>query len=214
MDQQVELVKLAAFYDELEKIAESNPELYAMLKEAGVFNFLGKGVAKGMSHAGTGIAAAAKATGKGLATAGKAVAHAPGQLSHAAQLATVNAGNAVHGVVHHLPKPLQTGFHVGQHAIEHGMSSTLNPAELLHHGAEFGLAGAGAHLAVHGARAAAPAVGRLATSAGRGVARGAQSAGNAVAQGARNVGHGVQSFAGKFRMPGPPLGSAPAFAYA
>jgi len=212
VDQQVELVKLAAFYDELEEIAESNPELYAMLKEAGVFNFLGKGVSKGVGRAGTGLATAAKSTGKGLATAGKAVSKAPGRLSDAAQLATINTGNAFHGATHHMPKSVQTGLHAGQHAVGHSLASTINPSDLIHHGAEFGLAGAGAHMAVQGVRAAAPAVGRLATSAGRGVVRGAQGARNVVAQGARNVGQGVQSLAGKFRMPGPPPGRASALA--
>lgn len=199
MDQQAELIKIAAFYDELEKIAAQNPELYELLKEAGLWSGvagLARGASRGLTAAGKGLAKGTTTAGRGLATAGRSVAAVPGRLSDAANMGVIKAQNAMSAGVHRLPKsvrgPVHTGMHAGADAMGHAMSSSIDPSTILSHGAEFGALGMGAHALGAGARAAAPHVSRAAKS---------------VAGGAKNL-------VGKLKMPNlrPPGGMAPAMA--
>jgi hypothetical protein len=151
VDQQIELIKIAAFYDELEKIAALNPELYELLKEAGLLGSIG-GIGRGI---------------------GRGLSRGAGKINDLSLKGYVGAQTRLHGLgnkLQHTPggKALHTGMHAGTHGMSHALSSSINPADILHHGAEYGLAGMGLQAGIAGARAAAPAVGRLAKRVGSG----------------------------------------------
>jgi hypothetical protein len=151
MDQQAELIKVAAFYDELEKIAALNPELYELLKQAGLLGSIG-GIGRGIS---------------------RGLSRGAGRINDLSLKGYVGAQNKLHGLgkqIHKMPggKAIHTGLHAGAEGTGHALSSTGFDLGALQHGAEYGLAGMGLHAGMAGARAAAPAIGRLGQRIGAG----------------------------------------------
>jgi len=158
MDRQFELIKIASFYEELEKIASCDPELYQLLKEAGWLGNAARGIGGAARRVGGAYTHAGQTVGAKMNVLATPVSKGMGKLHHKAPITS---------------KALHTGMEAGQEALQHGASlGAADVGSLLAHGVEIGGAGLAAGAAYHGARAAAPHVARAGRQAAQSVKSG------------------------------------------